>query len=111
MDMEEAARIEMRAMRSAWRTLCARWQLSDREIRELLPSGGFDEDAPPSDTERRMRLLIEISYRLPAGVDDIYDWLRTGTPAFAWHSPLEAMGLSVGSLRGVRLAVEEGRLS
>ena len=108
-DMDTAAAAELRAMRGAWMALRNEWGLSGLEVARLLQ--GRDADAARLDaaTETRLRILIEIGYRIPTGIDDdLHDRLRTGTPAFGWLSPLEAMSGSIGDLRGVRAVVEAG---
>jgi hypothetical protein len=105
MNGNEAAAIELGAMRTAWGDLATRWDLGWHERRALLPAGGQDADTPPHDTERRMRLLIEVGHRLRFDDDDeLRDWLRT--PSELWNSPLEIMSGAIGDLRRFRQFVE-----
>lgn len=107
LDVDEAT-VELRAMQAAWRGLRSHWQLSEREVEELLPDGCGEHGNPNSGTETRMRLLLEISYRLPHRTDAVSDWLRLATPQFGWLTPLEAMSSGLPELRQVRRIVEQG---
>lgn len=108
MDTKDIAALELRTMRSAWRALARRWELTAAERRELLPAGGEDEDFPPRDTETRMRIMIEVGYRIGLPTDLLHDWLRTASPVLGWLSPLDAMAGSLADLRGFRRIVELG---
>lgn len=110
MDMEEMAAVELRAMKSAWRTVSSSWELTSREVSELLPEGGEQAASPPKDTELRMRLMIEISYRLPHGIEDHAEWLRTASPLLGWLSPLDVMSAGITELRAFRRMAEAGHL-
>lgn len=88
---EACAAAELRAMASAWRALERRWGLSPVERRALLPEGGEDAPNPPRGTETRMRILIEVGYRIGLPEDLLHDWLRTPTPTLGWLTPLDAM--------------------
>jgi hypothetical protein len=110
MDMNEISARELRAMQGAWRAVRASWDLSDREVRDLLPQGGESISSPPHDTELRMRLMIEISYRLPSGIDDRGEWLRMPTERLGWLSPLDVMASDIRDLRVMRRMLEAGQL-
>ncbi|NJR80064.1 hypothetical protein [Sphingomonas corticis] len=112
MDQGEAAAAELRMMRRAWNALRAQWRLDRREVLELL-RGAEGAGTLSAATETRMRLLVEIGYRLCAadGDDDLRDRLRRPTAAFGWLSPLEAMSGGTGELRAVRVALETGAWS
>lgn len=103
----DAAAVEVMAMRAAWRHLVIEWELSWSERRELLPLGGEERADLPHDTERRMRILIEIGHRLTADAG-LCEWLRTPTEFWNWYSPLEVMSGSISDLRRFRLLVEQG---
>jgi len=106
---KEAAVIDDMAMRSAWRDLAINWELDWRERRMLVPAGGEDEPFPPADTERRMRILIEIGHRLRFDDDaTLCEWLRMPTELWYWYSPLEVMGGPLPDLRRMRQFIEEG---
>ena len=108
-DMKEAARVELATMTGAWRDLAARWDLVWRERRMLFPAGGEELAEPPGDTETRMRIMVEIGYRLPFDTaGEIRDWLREPTELWAWHSPLEVMAGRLSDLRRFRCFVEQG---
>ena len=105
---DECAATELRVMGSAWRALDRRWDLSPVERRRLFPDGGEDDAAPPRDTETRMRILIEIGYRIGLAECLLHDWLRMPTPTLGWLSPLDAMSGPLADLRGVRDLVDRG---
>lgn len=105
---EEIAASELRTMITAWRALERRWDLSPVERRRLLPAGGEDDAAPPGDTETRMRILIEVGYRIGLAECLLHDWLRQPTKTLRWLSPLDAMSGPLADLRGVRRLVELG---
>lgn len=106
---KNAADAEQRAMQSAWRALEYDWSLSWPELRALLPDGGEERAQPPAGTERRMRILIEINYRLGfADDDDLRGWLRRPSTAWGGYSPLEVMAGPVQELRRFRRLVEQG---
>ena len=108
-DMVDAAATELQAMRGAWRALRREWELSGTEVAFLLHGRDPEGSRLDAATETRLRILIEIGYRLERGVDDdLCDRLRTPTPAFGWLSPLDAMAGSLADLRGVRTVVEAG---
>lgn len=105
----DVATIELMAMQSAWRDLTLRWELTWQERKALLPTGGEDLPQPPVDTERRMRILIEIGYRIRFDDDDeLQDWLRMPSELLNWHSPIEAMSSPLPDLRRFRQFVEMG---
>ena len=108
MDGRDLAALELRLMRQAWRTLERRWDLSPAERRALLPMGGEDDEGPPQDTEARMRLMIEIGYRVSMPEDLVRDWLRTPVPALGWLAPIDAMAGTRADLRGIRDLVGRG---
>lgn len=108
MGNDELAVIELRTMRSAWRALSRRWDLTSRERTELLPAGGEENESPPTDTEARMRILIEIGYRVGLPDSTLQDWLRTPTETLGFLTPLDAMSGPMADLRGVRRLVEMG---
>ena len=105
----DAAVVELAAMMTAWRDLAVRWGLTWHERRALLPKGGDELASPPADTETRMRIMIEIGYRVrfdtPAELDD---WLRTPTQTWKWNSPLEVMSGPLADLRRFRQFVGTG---
>ena len=105
----DAARDELAAMTGAWRGLDARWDLTWRERRMLFPRGGEDGAAPCADTETRMRVLIEIGYRLRFDDDgDEQEWLRRPIEMLGWHAPIEVMSGTLADLRRFRAFVEQG---
>lgn len=102
---------ELRAMISAWRALVVRWELTWSERRALLPEGGDDLPRPPADTETRMRILVEIGYRLRFDEDHGFvEWLRQPTSDWGWIAPLDVMGGSLADLRRVRRLADEDLL-
>ena len=105
---DDLAAVELRTMLSAWRALATRWDLTWRERAELLPAGGEESENPPRDTEARMRILIEIGYRISLPDSELHDWLRTATQALGWLSPLDLMSGSMGDLRSIRHLVNVG---
>lgn len=105
---DELAALELRSMRAAWRTLMRDWDVTPTERRALLPEGGEEDAAPPRDTETRMRLLVEVGYRVRLEGWTLYDWLRTPTPVLRWLTPLDAMSGTLAQLRGVRSLVDRG---
>lgn len=105
---EDFAETELRVMRSAWRSLSARWELTARERAALLPGGGEDAPSPPCDTETRMRILIEIGYRIGLPREVLHDWPRSPSPTLGWLTPLDVMSGALGELRGFRRLVERG---
>lgn len=105
---DDLAATELRTMITAWRALDRRWDLSPVERRRLLPEGGEDGAAPPRDTETRMRILIEVGYRIGLAECLLHDWLRTPDVTLGWLSPLDAMSGPLADLRGVRRLVELG---
>ncbi len=108
---EDLAAIELRAMRSEWRALARRWDLTARESADLFPVGGEDAVSPPRDTETRMRILIEIGYRIGLKESDLRDWLRVPMITLGWLAPLDAMSRSLADLRCIRRLVEQGHAS
>lgn len=108
MKHEDLATIELRTMQSAWRVLDERWELTWRERSALFPQGGEDTAFPPCDTETRMRILIEIGYRIGLPASELGEWLRTGSPVLNWKSPLDVMSGPIADLRGFRRLVEMG---
>jgi hypothetical protein len=108
MEHDGLAVIELRTMRSAWQALTRRWELTSDERSALLPSGGEEDASPSRDTETRMRILIEIGYRIELPCDLLHDWLRTATPTLDWLTPLDAMSGPMADLRGFRRLVEMG---
>lgn len=108
MKHDELAALELRSMHSAWSALERRWNLVPGERRALLPAGGVEDHAPPRDTETRMRILIEIGYRIGMPECMLDDWLRTASPTLGYLTPLEVMSGSLAELRGLRRLVEQG---
>lgn len=109
MNGNEAAAIDMMAMRRAWRDLAIGWELTAPERRMLLPAGGEGEVAPPADTERRVRILLDIAHGLR--FDDgasLREWLRMPSELFYWHSPIEVMAGPLPELRRFRQFIELG---
>ena len=108
----DASAAELVAMRNAWRDLAVRWKLTWQERRALLPEEGEDGLALPIDTEARMRILIEIGYRLRFEDDgEMCDWLRAPSRMWHWYSPIEVMSGEIGDLRQFRRRVEQGLCS
>lgn len=105
---DDLAAIELRATRSAWRTLNLKWELSSRERFELFPQGGVEDDSPPQDTKSRMQLLIEIGYRIRVPDESLYEWLRTARCDLGWLTPLDAMSRSRSDLSTFRQLIERG---
>lgn len=103
-----AAAIEEMAMRAAWRSLAIRWELTWSERCALFPAGGEDRIAPPADTERRMRILIEVGHRLNLDEIELCEWLRQPSELWNWYSPLEVMSGSLPDLRRFRAFIEQG---
>ncbi len=109
MNGSEAAAVDMMAMRRAWCDLAVSWELTWQERRMLLPAGGEDQQAPPEDTERRMRILIEIGHRLRFENDlAMCEWLRMPSELWFWYSPLEVMSGPLPDLRRLRQFIELG---
>lgn len=109
MDGKDAARVELAAMTGAWRSLAARWDLTWRELRALFPKGGEDGASPCADTETRMRVLVEIGYRVAFDEhDEEREWLRCPAEMLGWHAPIEVMSGTLGDLRRFRAFVEQG---
>lgn len=105
----EVAVIELIAIKSAWRDLAIGWELTWQERKALLPEGGEDAPHPPPDTEHRMRILLEIGYRLRFENDAaMQEWLREPSECLNYYSPLEAMSGSLTELRRFRRFVEAG---
>ena len=108
---ETCAAVELRAMISAWRALVVEWELTWCERRTLLPCGGDDLERPPADTETRMRLMIEINYRLRFETGGaLVEWLRQPSREWGWLAPLDLMGGPLPDLRRVRRLADEGLL-
>ena len=108
---EVSAAIELRTMISAWRALVIEWELTWSERQALLPEGGDELNNPPADTERRMRILVEIGYRLRFDDgDELVVWLRQPSRKWGWLAPLDVMGASLPDLRRVRRLADEGVL-
>ena len=108
MEDTKAAAFELHTMRRAFRNLANRWGLSSRELAELLPAGGREDIDPPLDTETRMRILIEVNYRIGMADEGLEEWLRTSSRTLRGLSPLDAMSGSLGDLRGIRAIVDRG---
>ncbi len=109
LDGRDAGAIEAMAVIKAWRDLAIRWELSWHERVALLPRGGEDTASPPEDTEKRMRILVEIGYRLRFEDDEVMcEWLRAPAEMWNWHSPLEVMSASLPDLRRFRAFIEMG---
>ena len=105
----EAARAELAAMTGAWRSLASRWDLTWKELRALFPKGGEDGLAPCADTETRMRVLVEIGYRVGfEGEEEEREWLRQPIEMLGWYAPIEVMSGTLGDLRRFRAFVEQG---
>lgn len=111
MKHEDLAAVELRTMRSAWRALAGRWDLDARERTRLLPEGGEGHENPPRDTETRMRILIEIGYRVGLREADLHDWLRTPSRTLHWLTPLDVMSGTMAQLREMRRMVDMGLAS
>ena len=110
-DGEFCAAVELRAMASAWHAMAGGWDLTWGERQELFPKGGDDLPEPPADTERRMRILLEIGYRLRFDeADALVNWLRRPIPGLGYQSPIELMGGPLANLRLVRRLADEGLL-
>lgn len=110
MMMDELSALELRSMRGAWRSLAERWGLAPAEVGMLLPEGGEGWDNPPADTERRMRILIEVGHGLGFDGQRLSEWLRDPRQDLFFLSPIEAMS-DLGLLRRVRKMVEAGHFS
>lgn len=96
-------------MTEAWRSLAARWDLTWKELRALFPKGGEDCLSPCADTETRMRVLLEIGYRIRFDDDsDEQDWLRRPVELLGWYAPVEVMSGTLADLRRFRAFVEQG---
>lgn len=108
MTNEDLAALELRTMHKAWKSLDRRWNLSPTERLALFPAGGHDDERPPADTETRMRIQIEIGYRIGLPEDLLHDWLRDPNQTLAWLTPLDVMSGSLADLRGFRRLVDEG---
>ena len=105
----DVGRAELVAMAGAWRSLGARWDLTWMERRALFPRGDECAASPCSDTETRMRVLIEIGYRVRFDEDSQeQEWLRRPTEMLGWYSPLEVMSGTLADLRRFRAFVEQG---
>lgn len=111
MTTEDFAALELRTMHQAWRALARRWDLTPRECAALFPAGGAEDARPPRDTETRMRILIEVGYRIGLPEEALHDWLRTPIRPLGWQTPLELMSGGLGDLRGFRRLVEAGLAS
>ena len=109
MHMDEINARELRVMLTAWRALSARWGLDFAERRALFPDGGEEDGAPPADTERRMRILIEIGHRLRFDGNHLREWLREPSHQYCWLSPLQAMA-DLPHLRHIRKLAEAGAI-
>jgi hypothetical protein len=108
MERTDFAALELHTLRKAWFALQRRWELTPRETQALLPAGGADDADPPGDTETRMRILIEVGYRIGLPGTEIHDWLRTASKTLGWLTPLDVMSAGLGDLRGLRSLVERG---
>lgn len=108
MNGNDVAAVEVMAMQAAWRGLAINWELSWGERRALFPAGGEELVHPPVDTERRMRILIEVGHRLTLDDTELCDWLRCPSELWNWYSPLEVMSGSLPELRRFRAFVEQG---
>ncbi len=105
----DAAGAELKAVQAAWKSLAIRWELTWSEKTELLPQGLEDTSSPPLDTEHRMRILVEIGYRLDFADDaELCDWLRCPSALSNFYTPLELMTGGIADLRRFRLLVEQG---
>ena len=104
----DAAAAELATMMNAWRDLAVEWELTWQERRDLLPAGGDETAAPAADTEKRMRILLEIGYRLRFGNGaELREWLRDPSEFWRWHTPLEVMSGGLELLRRFRRHVEQ----
>ncbi|MGY2733587.1 hypothetical protein [Sphingomonas sp. UYP23] len=110
MTMEEIGALELRSMRAAWRALAERWELAPVEIGMLLPEGGEGWDNPPADTERRMRLLIDVGHGVGLHGRHLSEWLRDPRQDMFFLSPIEAMS-DLGHLRHICRMVAAGAFS
>jgi hypothetical protein len=104
----DVAAVEVMAMKTTWRHLAIEWELTWNERRALFPAGGEDRTDPPADTERRMRILIEVGHRLAFDDHELCDWLRRPSELWNWYSPLEVMSGTLPELRRFRAFIEQG---
>jgi hypothetical protein len=104
----DVAAVEVMAMRTAWRHQAVHWELSWSERTALFPAGGEDRTDPPVDTERRMRILIEVGHRIAFEDDELCEWLRRPSELWNWYSPLEVMSGTLPELRRFRAFIEQG---
>ncbi|WCT72618.1 hypothetical protein PQ455_13375 [Sphingomonas naphthae] len=99
---------ELKTMRSSWQALARRWEFTGRELAQLLPEGGWDTPSPPADTERRMRLMLSVDYRLPfgSGSYELSSWARTPIDELDLFTPIELIAAGPPHIRALRDFVE-----
>ncbi|MEO9229920.1 MAG: hypothetical protein ABI216_13400 [Devosia sp.] len=98
---------ELSTMRTAWHALAVRWDITPRELAGILPDGGIRNLRPPATTERRMRGMLALDYRLPFYEDaDTRTWLRTAIPQLGDYSPLDLLELSEAHVRELQCFAE-----
>lgn len=99
---------ELKLMRANWFALSRSWGLDPREVALLLPQGGEDTPVPPADTERRMRLMLAIGYRLPSNgqADGLAAWPRTPLAEFGWMTPIDVMSSGPARMAALMRFVE-----
>jgi hypothetical protein len=101
--------VERPTLRKAWNGFARALGVAWLERRMVLLQGGEHAAVPPMDTDRRMRLLVEVGYRLGArSAAELYDWLRRLVPAFGWYSPLEVVSGPLEELVLYRTIVGDG---
>lgn len=91
---------ELGSMRTAWHALAVRWDITPREMAAILPDGGIRNLTPPATTERRMRRMLALDYRLPFYDDgETRKWLRTPIPQLGDLAPIDLLELSDAHVR------------
>ena len=70
----------------------------------LLPEAGWDQPMPPGDTERRMRLMLSVDYRLPFRLNTVEtcSWARTPIEQFNFCTPIQVMAEGAVQIRALR---------
>ncbi len=98
---------ELGAMRSTWHALAARWEISPVELAGIMPDGGIGNPRPPASTERRMRRMLALDYRLPFDDDaDARTWLRTPIPQLGGLAPVDLLTMSDAHVRELQRFAE-----